>query len=173
MSVCSYLACMQLCPYVYWSSMHACMHGCMYGGMDKYAGLRVFSYLPTFMYVCFLYINAIFSDILTCDAIDAIHNKRRSFGPWQLVKNHHDVPIDFSHWWQAMTPELPIHTARLAIIAILKNLAGIMNGLCMWKWIITLITPYNYGWLVVFSHPSEKYDFVNWDDDSNPIFLGK
>ena len=28
-------------------------------------------------------------------------------------------------------------------------------------------------WLVVFSHPSEKYDFVNWDDDINPINMGK
>ena len=28
-------------------------------------------------------------------------------------------------------------------------------------------------WLVVFSHPSEKYDFVNWDDNRNPIFMGK
>ena len=27
------------------------------------------------------------------------------------------------------------------------------------------------GWWL--GHPSEKYDFVNWDDDSNPIFLGK
>ena len=32
--------------------------------------------------------------------------------------------------------------------------------------------PYNI-WLVVFRHPSEKYDFVNWDDDSNPILMGK
>ena len=30
-----------------------------------------------------------------------------------------------------------------------------------------------YPWLVVFSHPSEKYEFVNWDDDSNPIVMGK
>ena len=49
------------------------------------------------------------------------------------------------------------------------------------------------NWLVVFSHPSEKYEFVNWDDDipksdgkiklmatkltkrmvSNPINMGK
>ena len=28
-------------------------------------------------------------------------------------------------------------------------------------------------WLVGQGHASEKYDFVNWDDDSNPIFLGK
>ena len=28
-------------------------------------------------------------------------------------------------------------------------------------------------WLVVFRHPSEKYEFVNWDDDSNPILMGK
>ena len=27
------------------------------------------------------------------------------------------------------------------------------------------------GWW--FSHPSEKSEFVNWDDDRNPIFLGK
>ena len=30
---------------------------------------------------------------------------------------------------------------------------------------------YLSGWWL--GHPSEKYDFVNWDDDSNPIFLGK
>ena len=24
-----------------------------------------------------------------------------------------------------------------------------------------------------FGHPSEKYEVVNWDDDINPIFLGK
>ena len=24
--------------------------------------------------------------------------------------------------------------------------------------------------LVVEKHPSEKYEFVNWDDDSNPIY---
>ena len=24
-----------------------------------------------------------------------------------------------------------------------------------------------------FSHPSEKYEFVNWDEDSNPINMGK
>ena len=27
------------------------------------------------------------------------------------------------------------------------------------------------GWWL--GHPSEEYDFVNWDDDINPIFLGK
>ena len=27
------------------------------------------------------------------------------------------------------------------------------------------------GWWL--GHPSENYEFVNWDDDSNPIFLGK
>ena len=27
------------------------------------------------------------------------------------------------------------------------------------------------GWWL--GHPSEKYEFVDWDDDSNPIFLGK
>ena len=26
-------------------------------------------------------------------------------------------------------------------------------------------------WLVVFRHLSEKYDFVNWDDDRNPIYF--
>ena len=30
-----------------------------------------------------------------------------------------------------------------------------------------------YTWLVGQGHPSEKYDFVNWDDNRNPIFLGK
>ena len=25
-------------------------------------------------------------------------------------------------------------------------------------------------WLVGQGHPSEKYDFVNWDDEINPIF---
>ena len=29
------------------------------------------------------------------------------------------------------------------------------------------------SWLVVFRHPSEKYEFVNWDDDRNPILMGK
>ena len=28
-------------------------------------------------------------------------------------------------------------------------------------------------WLVGQGHPSEKYDFVNWDDESNPILMGK
>ena len=27
--------------------------------------------------------------------------------------------------------------------------------------------------LLVFPHPSEKYEFVNWDDNRNPIFMGK
>ena len=27
------------------------------------------------------------------------------------------------------------------------------------------------GWWL--GHPSEKYEFVNWDDDSNPILMGK
>ena len=31
-------------------------------------------------------------------------------------------------------------------------------------WVCLKIT----GWW--FSHPSKKYDFVNWDDDSNPIY---
>ena len=31
--------------------------------------------------------------------------------------------------------------------------------------------PISTGWWL--GHPSEKYDFVNWDDDRNPIFLGK
>ena len=26
---------------------------------------------------------------------------------------------------------------------------------------------------MVFSHPSEKYEFVHWDDNRNPIFMGK
>ena len=31
-----------------------------------------------------------------------------------------------------------------------------------------------HSWLVVFRPPQpEKYEFVNWDDDRNPIFLGK
>ena len=29
----------------------------------------------------------------------------------------------------------------------------------------------NSGWWL--GHPSEKYEFVNWDDNRNPIFLGK
>ena len=28
-------------------------------------------------------------------------------------------------------------------------------------------------WWVVFRHPSEKHDFVNWDDNRNPILMGK
>ena len=28
-------------------------------------------------------------------------------------------------------------------------------------------------WLVVFRHPSEKYGFVNWDDDEIPNINGK
>ena len=31
--------------------------------------------------------------------------------------------------------------------------------------------PYTGWWLG--KNPSEKYDFVNWDDDSNPIWMGK
>ena len=27
------------------------------------------------------------------------------------------------------------------------------------------------GWWL--GHPSEKYEFVNWDDDINPILMGK
>ena len=27
------------------------------------------------------------------------------------------------------------------------------------------------GWWL--GHPSEKYDFVNWDDNRNPILMGK
>ena len=30
--------------------------------------------------------------------------------------------------------------------------------------------PKNDGWLVVEKHPSEKYEFVNWDDEINPIY---
>ena len=30
---------------------------------------------------------------------------------------------------------------------------------------------YSSGWWL--GHPSEKYEFVNWDDFSNPIFLGR
>ena len=30
-----------------------------------------------------------------------------------------------------------------------------------------------YGWLVGQGQPSEKYEFVNWDDESNPILMGK
>ena len=29
------------------------------------------------------------------------------------------------------------------------------------------------NWLVGQGHPSEKYEFVSWDDDSNPILMGK
>ena len=29
----------------------------------------------------------------------------------------------------------------------------------------------NPGWWL--GHPSEKYEFVNWDDDRNPIWMGK
>ena len=28
-------------------------------------------------------------------------------------------------------------------------------------------------WLVGQGHLSEKYDFVNWDDNRNPILMGK
>ena len=31
--------------------------------------------------------------------------------------------------------------------------------------------PYSTGWWL--GHPSEKYEFVNWDDDRNPILMGK
>ena len=37
-----------------------------------------------------------------------------------------------------------------------------------WPWFF-----YRFICLVVFRHPSEKYDFVNWDDDRNPINMGK
>ena len=42
-------------------------------------------------------------------------------------------------------------------------------------WIIPYVkrTSKSTVWLVVFRHPSEKYEFVNWDDDINPILLGK
>ena len=33
--------------------------------------------------------------------------------------------------------------------------------------------PHVNVWLVVFSHPSEKYECVNWEDDIHPIFMGK
>ena len=33
--------------------------------------------------------------------------------------------------------------------------------------VIKMIT----GWWL--GHPSEKYEFVNWDDEINPIFMGK
>ena len=35
------------------------------------------------------------------------------------------------------------------------------------------ITVMDVGWLVVFSHPSEKYEFVNWDDDIPNIWENK
>ena len=28
-------------------------------------------------------------------------------------------------------------------------------------------------WLVGQGHPSEKYEFVNWDDNRNPILMGQ
>ena len=31
----------------------------------------------------------------------------------------------------------------------------------------------DYSWLVGQGHPSEKYEFVNWDDDRHPILMGK
>ena len=31
----------------------------------------------------------------------------------------------------------------------------------------------NHNWLVVFSHPSEKYEFVNWDDEIPNIWEKK
>ena len=31
--------------------------------------------------------------------------------------------------------------------------------------------PFRSGWW--FSHPSEKYELVNWDDDIDPILMGK
>ena len=31
---------------------------------------------------------------------------------------------------------------------------------------------YDDYWLVVGLNPSEKYEFVNWDDESNPILMG-
>ena len=37
-------------------------------------------------------------------------------------------------------------------------------------WKCQLTTIYTGWWL---GHPSEKYDFVNWDDDRNPKFMGK
>ena len=40
--------------------------------------------------------------------------------------------------------------------------------------IVVNITWYNYGIIMagwwLYTHPSEKYDFVNWDDDRNPIY---
>jgi len=35
--------------------------------------------------------------------------------------------------------------------------------------IILLTMGINYSWLVVEPYPSEKYDFVNWDDYSQEI----
>ena len=31
----------------------------------------------------------------------------------------------------------------------------------------------NYGWLVVSTYPSEKYEFVSWDDDIPYIWKNK
>ena len=49
------------------------------------------------------------------------------------------------------------------------------HQMCQWKIhpFTSLIFPSEKipGWWL--GHPSEKYEFVNWDDDINPIFLGK
>ena len=39
--------------------------------------------------------------------------------------------------------------------------------------IILLTMGINYSWLVVEPYPSEKYDFVSWDDDIPKIWENK
>ena len=39
--------------------------------------------------------------------------------------------------------------------------------------LIVIVTYTNFFCLVAFRHPSEKYDFVNWDDNRFPILMGK
>ena len=85
----------------------------------------------------------------------------------ELLRSHSEKPQATTPWWFAM-----MRTERAAEKAApLGPSFGFQPSLAPLLGITCSLETWISGWWL--GHPSENYEFVNWDDDVNPIVMGK
>ena len=106
------------------------------------------------------------------------------------------IQVDNKSWSNGKTSRAPrsfvsgllvlradVHHLRNVLADRQRRARGASGALCrLWKpgaeplgpgACTTVVSSHLVGWLVGQGHPSEKYDFVNWDDDFSQYFYGK
>ena len=137
--------CIYLCIiHVHMCILYTCMCVCIY---IYYSIIIVYIYIHNYMYI--IYKHAIKPVHLGTFSLHSIR------GSW-----HHDFLGRSFAWFRNEKPQL--------------GMAGFSHRGSM-DWFCEITGNYhqifNSGWWL--GHPSEKYDFVNWDDDINPLWMGK